>query len=369
MDTSFSPIGRFLIYAAAFVVLIAGVKASADLLVPFLMAIFISVLCMPPIHFLRSKGLPHALSVLMVIVALIVVGAVLGTIFGASVSGFADDMPEYQERLSAMGSGFISWLSTFGLDIDLEQFQAMVNPERVFPLAGSVLSSLGNMMTNAFLILLTVIFIVGEEMSLYQKVGIALPRAKSGIESLQAITKTINDYMAIKAAISLLTGFLAWLLLTILGVDYAVLWGTLAFLLNFVPTLGSLLAAVPAVLLALVQLGPLPALFTGVGYVTINTVVGNVIEPKIMGKGLGLSPLIVLVSLVFWGWIMGPIGMLLSVPLTMMVKIALEVFPDTRWIGMMMGSGDVFELEQKSSKSENLDSDDLAESAASEQAG
>lgn len=366
MDASFSPIGRFLIYAAAVVVIIAGVKASADLLVPFLMAIFISVLCMPPIQILRERGLSHGLSVLLVILALIIVGVLLGSILGTSMRGFADDMPLYQERLSTMGSGFIAWVASFGLDLDLEQFQSMVNPERVFPLAGVVLSSLGHMMTNAFLILLTVIFVVGEEMSLYEKVGIALPRAKGGVESLQAITKTINEYMAIKAVISLLTGFLAWLLLTVLGVDYAVLWGTLAFLLNFVPTLGSLLAAVPAVLLALVQLGPLTALFTGAGYVAINGIVGNVIEPKVMGKGLGLSPLIVLVSLVFWGWVMGPIGMLLSVPLTMMVKIALEVFPDTRWIGMLMGSGDVFEAKLDSLETEHADADSLSSDIVNE---
>ena len=347
MESTISPIGRFLLYSAAFVILVAGMKASADLLVPFLMAIFISVLCMPPILFLRNKGIPHWLSVLMVVAALVIVGAVLGTIFGASMSGFADDVPVYQERLSLMAANFFAWLSGLGVDFDTEQFQALVNPERVFPLAGSVLSSLGNLMTNAFLILLTVIFIVGDEVSLYQKVEFALPKARVGIDSLQAITKTINEYMAIKAAISLLTGFLAWLLLTVLGVDYAVLWGTLAFLLNFVPTLGSLLAAVPAVLLALVQLGPLAALFTGLGYVAINMIVGNVIEPKVMGRGLGLSPIIVLVSLVFWGWVLGPVGMLLSVPLTMMVKIALEVFPDTRWIGTLMGSGDGIKAQTK----------------------
>ncbi|MCL4156919.1 UNVERIFIED_CONTAM: hypothetical protein GTU68_013502 [Idotea baltica] len=256
------------------------------------------------------------------------------------MGGFADDIPAYQERLSVMAADLFAWLSGLGVELDTSQLQTLANAEKVFPLAGSVLSSLGNLMTNAFLILLTVIFIVGEEVSLYQKVQFAFPKAKVGMESLQAITKTINEYMAIKAAISLLTGFLAWLLLTIIGVDYAVLWGTLAFLLNFVPTLGSLLAAVPAVLLALVQLGPLPALVTAIGYVSINVIVGNVIEPKIMGKGLGLSPIIVLVSLVFWGWILGPVGMLLSVPLTMMVKIALEVFPDTRWVGTLMGPGD-----------------------------
>ena len=340
MDSSSSPISRFVICFAAFVVVVAGLKASADLAVPFLMAIFISVLCMPPILFLKTKGLPHWLAVLLVIVALVILGVLLGTIFGSAVGGFADDMPTYQERLMVMGKGFFAWLAGIGVEVDSSQWETLINAEKVFPLVGNVLSSLGNMMTNAFLILLTVIFIVGEEVGVHDKLKYALPQSTSGVDSLRAITKTINEYMAIKAAISLLTGFLAWLLLTILGVDYAILWGTLAFLLNFVPTLGSLLAAVPAVLLALVQIGPLTALYTAIGYVAINLVVGNVIEPKVMGKGLGLTPIIVLVSLVFWGWILGPVGMLLSVPLTMMVKIALEVFPDTRWVGTLMGPGD-----------------------------
>ena len=335
-----SPIGRFLLFAAAFVILVAGMRASADLIVPFLMAIFIAVLCMPPIGFLRSKGVPHGLAVLFVLAGVVLLGGGVGTIFGASIGSFADDIPAYQARLEVMVNDAIHWVSSMGVDADLERLQGLVNAEKVFPLAGTLLSSLGNMMTNAFLIILTVAFIVGDKVSLAEKVQIALPSSVSAIESLEAITNTINHYMAIKAVISLLTGFLAWLLLFILGVDYAVLWATLAFLLNFVPTLGSLLAAVPAVLLALVQLGPFPALLTAGGYLSINTIVGNVIEPRVMGRGLGLSPLIVLVSLVFWGWVLGPVGMLLSVPLTMMVKISLEVFPDTRWIGVLMGSGD-----------------------------
>jgi len=125
--------------------------------------------------------------------------------------------------------------------------------------------------------------------------------------------------------------------LTILGVDYAVLWGLLAFLLNFVPTVGSFIAAVPAVLLALVQLGALYAGLSLGGFIVVNLVMGNVIEPRLMGKGLDLSPLVVFVSLVLWGWVLGPVGMLLSIPLTIMIKIALESQHETRWISIMLG--------------------------------
>jgi predicted PurR-regulated permease PerM len=133
------------------------------------------------------------------------------------------------------------------------------------------------------------------------------------------------------------TGLVIWLWLTLIGVDFAALWAMLAFLLNFVPNIGSVIAAIPAVLLALVQLGPGPALLTMVGYMVVNVVIGSLIEPKIMGRGLGLSTLVVFVSLVFWGYVLGPAGMLLSVPLTMVLKIALDSNPQTRPAAILLG--------------------------------
>jgi len=129
-------------------------------------------------------------------------------------------------------------------------------------------------------------------------------------------------------------------------VDYPVLWALLAFLLNFVPTVGSFIAAVPAVLLATVQLGVFSAGLTLAGFVVVNLVMGNAVEPRWMGKGLNLSPLVVFVSLVLWGWVLGPVGMLLSIPLTIMIKIALENQEETRWIGVLLGSGTVAELDE-----------------------
>jgi AI-2 transport protein TqsA len=120
-------------------------------------------------------------------------------------------------------------------------------------------------------------------------------------------------------------------------VDYAVLWALIAFLLNFVPTIGSILAAFPAVLLALVQIDVQAALLVAIGYLVVNTLIGSILEPKIMGYGLGLSTLVVFVSLVFWGWVLGPVGMFLSVPLTMSLKIALDANPQTRPIAIMLG--------------------------------
>ena len=194
-------------------------------------------------------------------------------------------------------------------------------------------------MTNAFMILLTTVFILAEEVGFSDKFRHAYRDSEKTLVAIGRFTKSVNQYIAIKSALSLLTGFLIFIWLLILDVDYPVLWALMAFLLNYVPTLGSILAAIPAVLLALVQLGPFSALLVGLGYFAVNVVVGNVLEPRITGKGLGLSALVVFLSLVFWGWVLGPVGMLLSVPLTMTVKIALESFEETHWLGVMLGAG------------------------------
>jgi predicted PurR-regulated permease PerM len=155
---------------------------------------------------------------------------------------------------------------------------------------------------------------------------------------LTKFTESVNRYLALKTLFSLLTGVAIWIWLSILGVDFSLLWGLVAFLLNFVPNIGSIIAAIPAVLLALIQLGMGSALLASLGYVVVNVVVGSIIEPKFMGRGLGLSTLVVFLSLVFWGWVLGPVGMVLSVPLTMIVKIALESHEDTSWIAIILGS-------------------------------
>ena len=125
--------------------------------------------------------------------------------------------------------------------------------------------------------------------------------------------------------------------LMIIGVDFAILWGFLAFLLNFIPNIGSAIAAVPAVLIALVQLGPGPAVLTAILYIVVNTIIGNVIEPKLLGKNLGLSVLVVFLSLIFWGWVFGTAGMLLAVPLTMTIKLILDQMDELKWLGLLLG--------------------------------
>jgi len=205
-------------------------------------------------------------------------------------------------------------------------------------LAGDIFSALSSVLTNALLILLTVVFILLEASDFPKKLRAVLKNPERSLSTIEKFSREAKRYLVIKTLISAATGLLIWLLLFILGVNYPVLWGTLAFLLNYVPNIGSILAALPAVLLALVQLGVGSALLTVLGFVAVNTILGNLIEPKVMGKGLSLSTLVVFLSMVFWGWVLGPLGMILSVPMTSLVKIALESYEETRGLAILLGS-------------------------------
>jgi predicted PurR-regulated permease PerM len=229
------------------------------------------------------------------------------------------------------------------------------DPGKAMKMAANVLGSLGNMLTNSFLILVTVVFIMLEAASFPAKWRAGHDNADASLQRFSATAKTINQYMGIKMLTSLATGLAVVILLGLIGVDYAVLWGVLAFLLNFIPNIGSIIAAIPSVLLALVQLGMAAALAVAGGYLVINVVIGTFLEPRFMGKGLGLSVLVVFLSLVIWGWVLGPVGMLLSVPLTIAIKIALEGQEETRWMAIMLGPK--VESVQHATTSEPLDTE------------
>ena len=337
-----TPIAKFLLLSAAFVIVVWGLKMAEPMIVPFLLSVFIAMIVSPLLVWIKSHGLPGWLAILLVVLLILLVGLVLGAVIGSSIDSFRQDLPEYTVKLTAMSEGVQQWLTGKGIEIDLQQWQESFDPGALMRLVGSTLASFGNVMTNAMMILLTVIFILAEEMGFAEKLRLARGTNDAG-ESLGKFAQSVNSYLAIKTMISLLTGLVFFIWLWVLGVDYAVLWGLLAFLLNFIPTVGSIIAAVPAVLLTVVQLGFLHAGLTLAGFVMVNLVMGNVVEPRWMGRGLNLSPLVVFVSLVLWGWVLGPVGMLLSIPLTIMIKIALDSQEETRWISIMLGSANVNE--------------------------
>jgi AI-2 transport protein TqsA len=323
---------------AGFVIVVAGMKAANSLLVPFFLAVFIAVICTPPLFWLQRKGMPKVLALVFILVAILAVGLLFGALIGPSLSDFLSKLPGYQKQLSTHIGALVNWLREMGVNIPAREVPRTLHPGWVMDWAGGIFAALSSVLTNGFLILLTVVFILLEAADLPKKLRIVLKNPERSLSTIEKFSRNANRYLVIKTLVSVVTGLAIWLWLLILGVDYPVLWGTLAFLLNYVPNIGSVLAALPAVFLALVQLGVNSFLLTTFGYVVVNIVLGNIIEPKLMGKGLNLSTLVVFLSLVFWGWVLGPIGMILSVPLTRLATIALESFEKTRGLAFMLGS-------------------------------
>ena len=323
---------------AAIVIIIAGIREASAILIPFLLAVFIAVIGGPFVFWLKRKGVPSALAVLAVVLVILGIGIGMGAVLSTSFNGFFQQMDAYKASLNQQMDALFVWLKAMGVHLDWELLRQVVNPGEAMQLVATLLAGLGGVLTNAFLIILTVVFILLEASGFPAKLRAAKGDPKASFRAFEEFTHAVQGYLAIKTAVSLATGLAAALWVALLGLDFPLLWGLLAFLFNYVPTIGSIVAAVPAMLLALVQLGPFPALMVGVGYLCINFAFGSVIEPRFMGRGLGLSTLVVFLSLVFWGWVLGPVGMLLSVPLTMTAKIGLESSDTTRWLAILLGS-------------------------------
>ncbi len=325
---------KFWVIAASIVVVVMGIREASVLVLPLLLAIFVSAICLSPFLWLKKKGIPQVLALLIIILGIAAITFVLGALLGTSASEFSNKIPFYEQRLSQYWSDTFLWLVQMGwVDANFE-IKEKFDPSSIMSIAGGVFTGFSNMLSNSVLILIMVIFMLLEVSTFTKKMKIINPVS---VARMDKIVLNLNKYFGTKTLTSFSTGITIAIALAIVGVDFPLMWGMLAFLLNFIPNIGSIIAAIPAVLLALIQLGPSSALVTAVIYVVVNGIIGNVIEPKVMGKNLGLSPLIVFVSLIFWGWVLGTVGMLLATPLTMTIKIVLDSLDNTRNIGIMIG--------------------------------
>ncbi len=327
-----------LIQLAAFVIVVLGMRAAQSILAPIFLAAFLAIICFPPLAWLRQKRVPTWLALTLVAGGGIILMLLVVSLVGPSLSNFSAKLPGYQDALTQKRDAILLWLTEHGVDVSELAEQRAFDPQRLMRLANTMVSALGSLFSEAALVLLLFLFMLVEATILPQRLTTSLGFSAEQDSQLGRIVDKVRRYNSMKAKLSLLTGVLVAVSLWILGVDFPLLWGLLAFFLNFVPTIGSILAAIPAVLLAFVQHGFGSAAFCALAYLAINVTVGNVLEPRLMGRGFGLSTLAVVLSLVFWGWVLGPVGMLLSVPLTIIVVIALESTNETRWIAGLLGS-------------------------------
>ncbi len=333
----FSPPARTLVVAAALAIVLLFLQAAEAVVAPVLLAVFITVVAAPPLRWMQRKGVPKWGALALVAFVLLDLGSIFALVATGALEGFRNTLPGYQERLTLLNEQFGLWLEEMGIAHSRQAVPDIFDPAVVAALLRLALSNAGAVFATGLVVLLAVVFMLLEAPNLGLKLRTAFDLSEEAETRLRRLLDALNRYMLIKTGTSLATALLVFAWLAFLGIDGAVLWGILAFLLNFIPYVGAVLMAVPAVLAALVQTDLQTTLLVALGYLVANTVIGSVIEPRIMGRGLGISPLAVFLSLLLWSWVLGTVGAFLSVPLTMALMIALEASPQTRPIAVLLG--------------------------------
>jgi len=325
---------------AAFVIIVAGLKMASRILIPLLLSVFIATVSAPALFSLEKLGLPRILAFLIVLFLVVSMLFGLGYILSNSVDSFLANMPQYKDKMMGMLDSLQGFLQRFNIDLDKKDLENIFDPSGVLNIFGGFLKSFSTILSKSFIIFLGATFMLFETSSLRTKIYLLTKQDNDSSNPFETFSKNLNSYLAIKTIISLITGTIITLGLLVLGVDFALLLGVIAFLLNYIPSIGSVIAAFPAVLVALVGLDLTSVMLVISLYLSINIIMGNIIEPRYMGKGLGLSVVVIFFSLIFWGFVLGPVGMFLAIPLSMTIKIALDAHPSTKSIAMLLSSID-----------------------------
>ncbi len=324
----------------ALVVIFTGISYAQSIVNPLLMALFTVIILVQPIRWLVKKKIPQWIAVLIAILGLLIIYLAFFELLVTSWSLFVENSPKYEENLEKFTQSTLGILSQMGIDISSIGGSGVLDPSKIMSYTALVVNKFGQIMSREFTFLLLTIFLLTELKSIALKTK-ALGKGTTVSEDyLRSMGDSIRHYLSIKTVTSLLTGALIAIGLALIGVDYPILWGLVAFLLNYIPNIGSVIAAIPAVAFALIQMGYDGAFWTAVLFIAVNIVIGNAVEPKMMGKGMGLSTFVVFFALIFWGFILGPIGMFLSVPLTMIIKLMAARSPNTKWIAILLGTGE-----------------------------
>ncbi|MBN6043241.1 AI-2E family transporter [Citrobacter sp. ku-bf4] len=328
---------KIVIMLGMLVIILTGIRFAADIIVPFILALFIAVVLSPLVQRMVKLRVPRVLAISLLVIIIVMAMVLLLAYLGTSLNELARTLPQYRSSLVIPLKNLEPWLVRLGIGVSVDEMVKYIDPNAAMTLITNLLTQLTNAMSSIFLLLLTVVFMLLEVPQLPTKLQQIMVRPVEGMAAIQRAIDSVSHYLVLKTAISLVTGLVVWGMLAALDVRFAFIWGLLAFALNYIPNIGSVLAAIPPIIQVLAFGGLYDALVVLAGYLIINLVFGNILEPRIMGRGLGLSTLVVFLSLIFWGWLLGPVGMLLSVPLTIIVKIALEQSVGGQSIAILLG--------------------------------
>lgn len=321
---------------AAIVLVVAGLKLAAGLLVPIAFALFLAVLSLPLFRRLLGRGVPVGVAVAVTVLVLLAGVGAFGLLLLGSLGELREVAPVYAQTLGERIAYTNQWWQERGIAIADWVPPRWREPERVVELLGGAIRSTAVFLSETTIVFLLLVFFLGEAAVFERKLARLPPPLVASVARLAHVSRELQRYLVIKTAMSVLIGLAAGLWLAMLDVDFAVLCGLAAFALHFVPNVGAILAAIPAMLIAFLQHDPSKAVLVAVGYFVLALVLGNLVEPALMGRRLGLSTLSVFLSLLVWGWLWGPIGMFLSVPLTMALRMLLGASREWRWLAVLL---------------------------------
>lgn len=330
---------NILLKLATLVVILAGVRLASEVVVPFLLALFLAIVLNPLVTQLMRRGVRRGMAIGLVMLVMMCVLLLLGGMIASSADEFSEVYPLLQAQAEQKLAMVQHFAARFHINISSEYLARRLDPNALMGFATTLFSQISGAMTRIVLVMMTVVFMLFEVHHLPYKLRNALVNPQIRIAGLHRALKGVTHYLALKTLIGLLTGVAVWLTLLALGVKFALLWGAIAFLLNYIPNIGPVIAGIPPVLQALLLNTPLEAGLVATLFILIHLVLGNFLEPRVMGRGLGLSSLVVFLSLIFWGWLLGPVGMLLSVPLTSVCKILMETTPGGGKLAILLGNG------------------------------
>jgi AI-2 transport protein TqsA len=345
--------GRWLILIGSLVLCMAGLRAAKDFFVPVALAFFVATISVPITHFLVARRFPRSLAVLVTV--LVDFCFILGVVFLAT--SLAEDLQkkwndryaaEVSRRVQVESVALADKLESWGVQDARDKINQAVQEnlanlqsirfERVLDVGAGLLGRVIGFFGAFIIVLILTVFMLVEAPMFARRLNAISQARGPDIERLVSATRDIQRFLAIKTVVSLATGVLAGFLCWAAGLDFYILWGILAFALNFIPVIGSIVAGVPPTLLALITTGLPTAVIVAGGYLLINNALGNFLEPLLVGRRFGVSTLVVIMAVMFWGWMWGPLGMLLAVPITMLLKVVLEGSDEFRWIAVAISA-------------------------------
>lgn len=332
IDISKSSTVSTLAYVA---IIITALKLGSSIILPFLMAFFLFIIFLPLTNKLNQYRIPNIITSLIILSIIIIIIFSLITFLIGSSNDILNNIPIYQDKFNEISPQLITFFDQFNISLEKTNLINLIEPAKVFHYTTTFFQGMGNILVNIFLTLALVMFLLFESTTIFQK-AFYFTQQESHKDKLELFLKNISRYFILKTFTSFLTAVVVWIMLKYFDLQYAFLFAVLVFILNYIPSIGSILASFPPLFVSMLQLNLVDTASIAFGYLIINILIGSFLDPKIMGKDLGLSTFIVFMSMVIWGWIFGPLGMFLAVPLTIMIKILCDNSKNYHWISVIL---------------------------------